>query len=326
MSNPTARIAPHRRDQPGSTAPPTAAARLAGLTPELRGLGDPLGAAAELKIVAERAAAFARELQAVGTVGSILAHRAALLSVRMEDLGRADVIAVQAAERRALADFDADRAAAIAELLAEAETPGADPTGALAALAGSPDGLAGLLRAWRGLLGRLGSNEPTAVEIAARWLRSARDAADLGARAEAEVDRLRALVGTMGGAERALAAARAEAGRLARFDPSPAATLARRHEAAAERGMYQAIRMIHQINRQAGRVEAQPASAAAPPLAAGTPPRPTPPGFAGPRDPLASFRAPADDPLASFRVGLDPASPEARRRRPDPGKLAAARR
>jgi len=41
----------------------------------------------------------------------------------------------------------------------------------------------------------------------------------------------------------------------ARFDSSPEATLARRYEAAAERGIYRAIRAIAGLIRQASRVD-----------------------------------------------------------------------
>ena len=333
MAPSTARINPRRRETDASPAVPTSAARLLAIDAAAALPGEPLGVTSEMTLVAERAEEFARELGAVGAVGSVLAHRAALLSVRMEDLGRAGIVAVQVAERRALAAFDADRADAIAALLAEAETPGADPSAAIAALEGCPDGLAGLLRTWRGLLGRLAAGEAAAVEIVARWVRSAPEAVDLGARAEAEVDRLRQLARTIGAAERALAAARAEVGRAARLDPGPAATLARRHEAAAERGMKEAIRLIGQLNRQAGR-----AASAVSPVMPAAPAVPTPPARAGDRaaslgsfrspasDPVGSFRPSPADPLASFRVGLDPASPEARRRRPDPTRLAASRR
>ena len=322
MSPSTSRIDSCCRDPLAAPVAPSPADRLRIGDLAAAGMGERPGPSSAMKLVAERAGDFARELGAVGTVGSVLAHRAAVLSVRMESMAQTNILAVEVAERRALAAFDADRAAAIVALLAEAETPGADPAAALAALEGCPDGLGGLLRAWRGWIGRLRAGEVAAVEVVARWVRSAPGAADLGARAEAEVVRLIELVGTIGPAERALAAARAEVGRAARFDPSPAATLARRHEAAAERGMKEAIRLIGQLNRQAGRAPSPVAPAA--PIA---PPVPTPPARSGDFSAsLGSFRDPAGDPLGSFRVGLDPASPEARKRRPDPARLAASRR
>ena len=52
---------------------------------------------------------------------------------------------------------------------------------------------------------------------------------------------------------------RAEAGRRAMFDPSKEATLARKYEAAAERGMYRALKEFRQVEREA---KASPATVA----------------------------------------------------------------
>jgi hypothetical protein len=48
----------------------------------------------------------------------------------------------------------------------------------------------------------------------------------------------------------ALAADRAEAGRRAMFDPSPEAVLARKYEAAAERGLYRALKELRQVEAE----------------------------------------------------------------------------
>ena len=122
---------------------------------------------------------------------------------------------------------------------------------------------------------------------------------------------------------------RQNAGMVARFDPSPEASLARRYEAAAERGMYQAVRGIASLNRQAGRAEAAPASSQATDLQPALDllnlispgripaPAPAPPPPNRRNEPpvmtLGSFRAAGSEPLASFRAGVVPAeisSPE----------------
>ena len=90
------------------------------------------------------------------------------------------------------------------------------------------------------------------------------DLADLARRAEGELDRLRGLVPAIGPATRALEAARADAARQARLDPGPEILRARRYEAAAERGVFRAFRLILDLNRQAGRTsEAAPMAPAA---------------------------------------------------------------
>ena len=372
MTTSAARLEANRQNALKSTGPKTAegkaASRLNAFKHGMAGQGDVVGPEDDVQLVAERAAAFGRELAAVGGVGQLLAHRAALLSVRMERLAVGELIAVQAAERRGRAEFAADRGAAIDEWLAAAETPGADPTEALAALAGGPDGLDRLGDAWRALLGRLRSTDPgTAAEVAARWLGRTSpppDAehppispADLASAGEAEVHRLGVLSasGSMTSAAQAIEQARINAGIVARFDPGPEATRARRYEAAAERGMYRAIRAIAEINRQTGRTGTESSLAdlqsSVALLKTATIPSHRPEPTAARSSPLAlperderlapmgSFRAAPAEALGSFRAGvvppaagtqparigtagLDPSSPEARRRRPDPRKLA----
>ena len=163
--------------------------------------------------------------------------------------------------------------------------------------------------------------------------------------------RLGTLAGTMAGAARAVEEARAAAGRLARFDLGPEAVQASRVEAAAERGMFRAIRLILAINREAGRgaagagigASAGELMASLGSFGAGVerPTPPTPTGRPGPavgdrREALASFRPGIGEELTSFRVGIAPgatgdlgggaAAREGRPRRPDVRKLAGARR
>ena len=344
MTTSTARLEANRRNSLRSTGPKTeagkAASRLNAFKHTLAGQGDVVAPGEDLRLVAERAKAFGHELRADGVLGQQLAQRAALLSIRMERLATREMIAVAGAERQGWAEFDTDREGATAELLAEARMPGGDPAPALAELAACPDGLAGLINAWRELGARLRSVEPgDAAEVAGRWLGRSESVDELIGRVEAEVGRLQARAGSMAGQSRAIEQARREAGLLARFDPSPEATLARRYEAAAERGMYRAIRAIADLNRQGGRPVAESTSEPSfdqlglAPLprdrADQFQPRPTPP-----QPELASFRPSTVEPLASFRVGggpapktdptelvlskpLDPSSPDARQRRPD---------
>jgi hypothetical protein len=56
---------------------------------------------------------------------------------------------------------------------------------------------------------------------------------------------------------------RAEAGKLALFDPSKEATLARRYEAAAERGLFRALNEFRQVEKEARAESAPPDSGAA---------------------------------------------------------------
>ena len=357
MASSNARIEANRRNATKSTGPTTAAgklsSRLNAFKHGMAGAGDVLMPGEDARIVADRAEAFARELGAVGASGRMLAHRAALLSIRADRIAEDEVAAVRAVDRRARADFDEDRNEAIVALLAAAESPDNDPAEALDGLAACPDGLAALLRAWRDLIARLGSPDPgDAATVVARWLglpateEGSTDPADLARRAEAELARLRGLVPAIGPATRALEAARADAARQARLDPGPEILRARRYEAAAERGIFRAFRLILDLNRHAGRTtSAAPIDAATPPVASQAHPHspaaaPTRASSAG--SPLASFRSATDESLASFRVGLTPAvapvpEPSIRpnpptpadaeaRRRPDYRQLAGSRR
>ena len=311
MPTSNARIEANRRNSQKSTGPKTAAgkaaSRLNAFQHGMAGMGDVLGPGEEARTIADRAESFARELGAVGATGRVFAHRAALLSVRLERLAEDLSVAVRSAERQALTDFDADRGDAIDELIAIAADPEADPAEALAALAECPDGLARLIREWRDLLGQLRAPDPEdAVALAARWLGigEGKDLTigDVISHAEAEFDRLRGLAGTMGAATRAVERERAEVGRQARLDPPPAVALARRYEAAVERGLFRAMRAIADINRQAGRV-ATPVTAAPGPVEAPAAPPRSPASVA----PMASFRPGMAEPLASFRAGAAPA-------------------
>ena len=108
---------------------------------------------------------------------------------------------------------------------------------------------------------------------------------ELGRLIDGEVDRLLAHRATLD--HQAIALDRAGAAQRAAFDPEPAAILARRYEASAERSMFRALRELRLVNAEAKALGIE----AAPPV---------------PAPLLASFRAeganPDAPPLASFRV------------------------
>ncbi|WP_435017695.1 hypothetical protein TA3x_005314 [Tundrisphaera sp. TA3] len=99
----------------------------------------------------------------------------------------------------------------------------------------------------------------------------------LAALIDAEVEALRELRVLVDDEDEA--ADRAEAGDRALFDPSKEAQLARRYEAAAERGLFRALREFHEIEQRAetGAATAPaPVPAAAPPRSEPPAPRPRP--------------------------------------------------
>jgi hypothetical protein len=101
---------------------------------------------------------------------------------------------------------------------------------------------------------------------------------------------------------------RVEAGRRAMFDPSREATLARKYEAAAERGFFRALKELRQLRREPARALASDVAAEAQAsldrlgsfLPVGAPIRSTPPQ-ATPTPPPAPSKAPSTtwDPFAS---------------------------
>ncbi len=100
MSTSPARLAANRQNALRSTGPRSpegkAASRRNAFKHGLAGAGDLAAAADDLALVAERAAAFEQELGATGALEQTLAHRVALLSVRLE---RAAVVRFRPAMR-----------------------------------------------------------------------------------------------------------------------------------------------------------------------------------------------------------------------------------
>ncbi len=327
MSCSPARLEANRQNALKSTGPRTAAGKAASrfnaCQHGLAGAADLVAPGEDEGLIARRAVAFARELDAPGAVGQLLAHRAALLSVRMERAAEHDLAVVATQIETARTEFDEDRRAAFDDWVAALDAPG-DPREALAGLATLPEGVTHLTLAWGQLRAAIAAHDEVALARGALWLGRGADSPplDLLARVDAELARLRALADSTPQLAATLGAARAAAGELARFDPSPAATLARRYEAAAERGMYRAIRAIADLRR----TQAQEGIAAplVPPVPA--PPRPVPPPRSNP-EPLGSFRAAvvASAPalpewmVAPAPPALLPAEP--RKQRPDLRKL-----
>ena len=344
MSTSPAQLAANRQNalkSRGSKAPEgKAASRLNAFRQTLARQGDQLGEGEDGRRVAERSLMLARELGATGASGQILAHRAAVLSIRMERLAERERVAVHADIAEAKCRFDRDRAEELARAIEAFEE--VDPRGAASELEQSPEGVDYLLGVWKSVHIAMGRSDDQAAANRAMILlglnadgAAAMDSAVLAERVAAEMVRLQALADSMIGFDRWLSQARDEAGLLARFNPSPEATLARRYEAAAERGVYHAFRAIAQIRRDQG---LEPLKLEAPilqtPNAPTTPiPRPVDSPRATPSPAsLGSFRAvvlaSAIPEVNSLLSLLEPAAfPEPnRKKRPDLRKLAAKRR
>ena len=336
MSCSPALLASNRLNAQKSTGPKMAegeaASRLNAFRHTLAGGGDLLGPDEDAQLVARRTSAFSLEFKVEGEMGRVLAHRAALLSVRMEKLAEREMIAVAANKTEAMTRFDQERAEELTRWIETLESSD-DPRPALAELEQSPEGVAYLADAWRTLRGEVNSGDRAASDRAELWLGrdNAETGGDMGDRIDSKIERLSDLAGSMTGLTRSIASARREAGLLARFDPSPEATLARRHEAAAERGMYRAIKVIADLRRLRGRdlgpcEEVFAPRSQQPPIASPPSKPPTPPA------PLGSFRAELAASETSLSRTIDALKDlpmvvaSSRKQRPDLRELARKRR
>ena len=277
-----ARLAANQQNAQRSTGPKTEAgknrSRLNAFRHGLAGAGDLIGPGEDVAEIHERTAAFIAELGAPGRTGAILARRAALLSVRMETCAARDLAASSANAQAARDQFDADRLAALSGWIETLDAEPADEETLSAALLGleeSPEGLTHLIGAWLVLRTAINGNDHAAAARAGRWLNlhEKLTAGPLIGRIDIELARLRRVGEALGDAAAQVDRERATVGLLARFDPAPEATLARRYEAAAERGMYRALRAIHELRRDPARVDVIPPALTSP---APQPSSPTP--------------------------------------------------
>ena len=259
-----ARLAANQQNAQRSTGPKTAEgkskSRLNAFRHGMAGPGDLAMPAEDRALIKYRQAAFIRELAAPGEVGALLAHRAAVLSVRVERLAVAEMVEVEINIQAARGAFDDERARLVRELV-ESLNEAIDPHTTLDDLEAMPEGVAALEDVWRGLHGQVAAGEAGAEDRATCWLNARGEpaAADLVGRIDAELARLRQVAESPAihaDAEQ-VAARRDEAGLLAGFDPAPEATLARRYEAAAERGIYRALRAISDLRQEQGQRQSQ---------------------------------------------------------------------
>jgi len=265
-----ARLEANRQNALKSTGPKSAegkaASRLNAFKHGMAGRGDIAGPGDDLAVVADRSAKIAGDLQASGKMGRLLAYRVAMLSVRMERSAHREMVAVAANAEQARAKFDAEFAEETDGLIASLSEPG-DPKNAIAALQETPDGVARLISAWGELRERIdGPGDACSRNLKDRaksrlGLSDQESAAlsegKIARKIDAEIARLRHLGDSVTHVAEAIAQARVRAGILASFDPSPEATLARRHEAAAERAVYRGIKAIAELNRVKNQEPAQ---------------------------------------------------------------------
>ena len=348
MASSAARIAANRQNCLKSTGPKTAegkaVTRLNAFKHGMAGRGDiPMPGEDEAE-VARRAGAFARELGANGDMGRYLANRVAVLTVRVERSSDRELTVVAANMAAAGAGFDAELAGDLDGWIKALD--GDDPRSAVLELEAWPDGVAHLADAWRDLRSIILTGDETAraaaIGRADRWFGLAESAGidlspdDMLDRISRELERLATLGERLTAGQEALDDARREVIARASFDAGPEATLARRYEAAAERGVYQAIRAIRALATTNDRADS-------PPIDLGYAPLPrdllhlVPPATAAEiAAPLASFRIGQSTPpiqpapTPTHRPTPDPDPTERRKNRPDVRKLqqkmAAGRR
>ncbi|WP_435016127.1 hypothetical protein TA3x_003687 [Tundrisphaera sp. TA3] len=284
--------------------------------------------------VAGKFAAYERELKAEGEVGRDLARRAAVMAVRLDRAAEHEAAMLARKIRVAEEVHDEERRTYVDELADDLREAPATVVRRLKAVPEGVDWLVAawngikadlqdparvrwngghwhrienlmgrrpgaipahevepLVHACWGSLGALAEHEGAGLDPDARqaWARDR-----LAEWIDAQVAALEAL--RPGLPLDRIAADRADAGRRALFDPSPQATLARKYEAAAERGLYRALKELKAM-QEVGAAEAE--APAVDPAAVG-------PNFPGP-DGLPEADLPA---------------PSARHRRPDPGPSA----
>ncbi len=317
-----ARLEANRKNAARSTGPRSAEGKLAS-----RGNALKHGMAAsvvmvdgDVAVVDRRAEALEGELSPSGVLGRALVLRLALLSVRLERCAVHEAAATAERVRRAVDDFDDRRALEVESAFAGL---GADPVGSLRRLRRMPEGVDRLVAAWQGLAADLRRPEPAWDDARGRLVDAlmGRSPAEVGSSIALDLSRL-ILGDTPGGARDplapgrmlglidrevaklddhrrtldlvAIAADRLEAPDRALFDHSPESNLARRYEAAAERGLYRALRELRQVEAEALDLPPPPAPEARPPVASFTPVPPP----SKPEAPTAPSPAPPAAPVA----------------------------
>ncbi len=302
MSSSPARIAANRANAQLSTGPRTeqgkAASRGNALKHGLTGAGvvvldEDAGA------IQDRFERLEAEMGPKTELARILVRRVALLSVRLERSAREEASRLNAAMRNAAVAFDYARQAEVERL---ADWIAASPATNARRLRQTPEGIDWMVRTWRELQEDLGNphipwsaeHNQRAENLTGRRpsdFRVARfsalagatrgdftfldgaDGGDLDADSrqhwarcalatliDAEIAKLQALRDKLDPSTVDLD--RAEAPRRALLDRTPAGLLARRHEAAAERGLFKTLRQFEQV-QAAGQVppETDPALA-----------------------------------------------------------------
>jgi len=350
MPTSAARIAANQNNAAHSTGPTTPEgkerSRANSLKHGLTGQGIVVPAE-ELAEVDRRAESFGADLRPSSELGRILVRRIAYLSIRLEKSEQHELAATATRVRHAGADFDEARLAEVQALLVRLDE---DPAPALRRLMTMPEGIDRLQEILAGLKSDLLDGprplwgEPNRDRLALFLDRegAARVAAltttlycvdvdrsqerarsELAAMIDAQVDRLDEQ--SLFIDEDRIAKDRAGAPNRALFDPSKEATLARRYEAAAERGFFRTLTEFRRVQAESAQTPA-PATRAVEPLGSSfpadvietPPPAPAPrPVAPAPTLPRPAFPAPVSrpGPIAGESVDLpfsigraDPAS------------------
>ena len=333
-----ARLAANRRNATRSTGPKSVPGKIQSRSNAVKhgltgaGVAVPTEDAAA---IAARFENFAEVLNPRNAVQAVLVQRAAVHSVRMERGPIYESAMIAQAMRHAATTHDADAAARVSGLIGRLKT---EPDIVAPLLRATPQGIDWMIQEWEDLIAvlpthnhqlsswdlaqrahRLLGRRPDRLgpsEYLTEISKVTRTAPPLSgmpgpppesfAAAAAAMTLLRTWVDAEIAAlqqERADAVARSEADRneaaaRALFDASTRATLARRYEAAAERGLFRALRELEQQQRAEIEAEAQEEPEAEPETLVPEP-EPVP---APAQEAVAAAR-----PLGSFGAGVKPA-------------------
>ncbi len=323
MATSQARIEANQRNAQLSTGPKTiegkAQSRLNAFQHGLAGAGDLLAPGEDAALVAARTEAFSIEFQASGVAGAVLARRAAVLSVRMDQAQSDAEDAVRLQVQAARFEFDAECVSELdrlTDLLSRPQVMHA----ARIELEQMAEGIDRLLAFWDRQIALIEVSPPNAqamqrvgslLGLTVEQTASATPA-ELVERVRAEQARLRQVdASTRTDRRAALDRHRDLVGRMSRLDPSPQVWKIRRYDAAAERGFHRTVRAIRDLNRDqahAARKAGTPAyviasvSAASPvPI---SPPVVTPPDNSAPMAVLAQAVPAIPTSLGSFRPDI----------------------